>query len=105
MLGPVLEPAEIDGIERSAHDSGFDRLPFDRRDPRVRVLHVVDGILHRLRGDDIEVERLRRVDREQQERHPHDVGIDLVENVGERDDVARARERRTSSPPRTSFTS
>ena len=63
-------------------------LAADRRDPRVRVLHVVDGILHRLRGDDVEIERLRRVDALQQERHARDVGIDLVEDVGERDDVA-----------------
>ena len=54
----------------------------------MRVLHVVDGVLHRLRGDDVEVERLRRVDALQQEHHARDVGIDLVEDVGERDDVA-----------------
>ena len=65
-------------------------LAADRRDPRVRVLHVVDGVLHRLRGDDVEVERLRGVDALQQEREPRDVGIDLVEDVGERDDVAGA---------------
>ena len=64
--------------------------PADRRDPRVRVLHVVDGVLHRLRRDDVEVEGLRGVDALQQEREPRDVGIDLVEDVGERDDVAGA---------------
>ena len=63
------------------------RLPADRRDASVRVLHVVDGVLHRLRGDDVEVEGLRGVDALQQEREPGDVGIDLVEDVGERDDV------------------
>ena len=53
----------------------------------MRHLHVVDGVLHRLLGHHVEVERLRGVDALEQERHARDVGVDAVEDVGERDDV------------------
>ena len=64
--------------------------PADGRHPRVCVLHVVHGVLHRLLRHDVEIEGLRGVDPLQQEREARDVGIDLVENVGERDDRAGA---------------
>ena len=86
----VLQEGEVHRFERGAFDAGRGGAPLDRRDTRVRVLHVVNGILHRLRGDDVEVERLLRIDALQEKRHASDVGIDLVEDVGERDDVARA---------------
>ena len=76
--------------DRQARDAAFGRLARDRGDAGVRVLHVVDGVLHRLRGDDVEVEGERGVDALQQEGEPGDVRIDLVEDVGEGDDVAGA---------------
>ena len=89
-LALVHERRERRVEHRQSRDAHLDRLATDRRDAGVRVLHVVDGILHRLRGDDVEVERLAGVDALQQEGEPRDVGVDLVEDVGERDDVAGA---------------
>ena len=64
------ERREVDVGERAARDARARGLAADRRDAGVRVLHVVDGVLHRLRGDDVEVEGLRGVDALQQEREP-----------------------------------
>ena len=87
-LARVGERCEIGFEDRQPLDPPLGGAPADRRDPRVRVLHVIHGILHRLRRHEVEVEGLLRVDALQQEGEPHDVGIDLVEDVGERDDVA-----------------
>ncbi len=87
LLALVGEQREIDVAERPPLDARGTGLPRDRRDAGVRHLHVVDGVLHRLLGHDVEVERLRGVDAVQQERHARDVGVDAVEDVGERDDV------------------
>ncbi len=87
LLALVAEHREVDVVERPAVDFGECRFAADRRDARVCVLHVVDGILHRLLGHHVEVERLGRVDALEQERHARDVGIDAIEDVGQRDDV------------------
>jgi hypothetical protein len=89
-LAFVHEHRKIDVLERTARDAALARLPADRGDARVRVLHVVHGVLHRLRSHDVKVERLRRVDALEQERQPRHVGVDFVEDVGQGDDVAGA---------------
>src|SRR5262249_61837088 len=77
-LAFVHEHGEIDLIEPEACHAALARLPLDRGDASVRVLHVVDGVLHRLRRDDIQIECLRRVDALEQEGQPRDGGGELV---------------------------
>ena len=86
----VRERREVGLEDRKARDAALCGAAPDRRDAGVRVLHVVDGVLHRLRRDEVEVEGLLRVDALQEEGEARDVGIDLVEDVGERDDGAGA---------------
>ena len=78
----MRERREIHVEDREARDPALRGATPDRRDARVRVLHVVDGIVHRLGGDEVEVEGLRGVDALKQEGEPRDVGVDLVEDVG-----------------------
>src|SRR5215208_6872372 len=62
----------------------------DRRDPRVRVLAVVDGVLVRLLARELEVEVDRRVVRALEEEEARGVDADVVEQVVERDELALA---------------
>ena len=89
VLAGMLEAAEVDLGQRPPRDARLRGAPRDRRHPRVRILHVVHGVLHRLRGHDVQVEGLRGVDALEEKSHARDVGVDLVEDVGQRDDRAR----------------
>ena len=53
------------------------------------VLHVVDGVLHRLLRDLLDVEPHRVIVGEQQQVEPRGVGADLVDQLVERDERAR----------------
>ena len=66
------------------------RLAQHRRDPRVRVLDVVDGVLGRLLRASVEVEVDRRVGRAREHEEARGVDADLVDQLVERDEVAAA---------------
>ena len=51
------------------------------RDPRVRVLHVEDGVVHRLASRELEIDLDRGVPGAREQQEPRRVGPDLVEEV------------------------
>ena len=63
-------------------------LPEDRRDPGVRVLHVVDGVLLRLLPGELEIQVERGVVRALQHEEARGVDADVVQQVVERDELA-----------------
>ena len=72
----------------------------DRRDARVCVLHVVDRVLLRLLGGEVEIDLDRLVGAAVDEIPARRVDTDLVQHVVEEDDVAGAlrRLRRLAAP-------
>jgi hypothetical protein len=66
------------------------RALHDRRDPCVRVLAVVDGVLGRLLAREREVQVDRRVVRSLQKEEPRRVYADVVDQVVERHELALA---------------
>ena len=89
-LAGVGEHGEVHVGQRRTGDPPFLRLPGQGVHPGVGVLHVVDGVLARLGDEDVDVDRLRRVDRLEEEREPGDVGTGPAR---------RGRGLRSSSPP------
>src|SRR5579862_1039794 len=90
-LGEPLHELALLGRERLRERHGAGRplgVPEDPGDARVRVLHVVDGVLLRaLRGQvDVDLDRLVRAAAD--EVPPRGVDADLVEEVVEEHDVA-----------------
>ena len=69
-------------------DAQLVRLPADRVDAGVGVLHVEDGRLPRLGPHLVEVDGRRLVDGGDQRQQPHHVGPDVVDQVVEVDGVA-----------------
>ena len=57
------------------------RLPQHRRDARVRVLHVVDGVLLGLRAGEVDVEDELAVGLARHQEEAHRVAPDLVDQV------------------------
>ena len=70
-------------------EPAFRREAQDRGDPRVRVLHVVRGILVVLALGEIEVEIEVGAGRAQQEEELGAVGPDLVDQLAQRDEFSR----------------
>ena len=69
-LALVGEQREVGVRERRPDDARLGRLAPDGVDAGVGVLDVEDGVLVRLRGDEVEVDRLAGVERLEQEREP-----------------------------------
>src|SRR5262249_56128096 len=65
-------------------------VPQDRCDPRVCVLHVVDGILVRLLAREVDVDVDRLVGAARDEVPARRVDADLLDQLAQEDDVAAA---------------
>src|SRR5579884_1558003 len=92
-VGEPLDQLLLLGGERAGRPSADLRgagVPEDRGDPRVRVLHVVDGVLLRLLGGEVEVDLDRLVGAAVHEVPARGVDADLVHEVVEEHDVAAA---------------
>ena len=76
------------GAASSADTFGVARVAEDPGDPRVRVLHVVDGVLLRLLGREVDVDLDRLVGAAVDEVPARGVDADLVHELVEEDDVA-----------------
>src|SRR4051812_9704448 len=66
------------------------RCAEDARDPRVRVLHVIDGVVVRLLHGQLEIEIERRVRAALQQEEPRDIRTDRVEHVLEEQELSGA---------------
>ena len=73
------ERARVDVGQKRRGDPLLRRLAEDRANARVRVLHVVDGVVVRLARRDREVELERAVVTAREEREPGGVAADLLE--------------------------
>ena len=83
-------PASSPSIDGRRRQPGLRRLAQDRRDPRVGVLDVVDGVLGRLLLGELDVEVDLHVRGARGEEPAGGVGAHRVEQVVERDEGARA---------------
>src|SRR5919201_1318769 len=73
---------------RGGRPSLFHRLSEDARDPGVRVLDVVDGVLLRLAPCELQVEVERRVMASLEHEEPRGVDADVVDQLVERHEFA-----------------
>ena len=93
-LGPLVGRQVLAGLDAEGR-----RLAQDRAEPRVAVLDVEDGVVHRVLLGELDVELDVRVGGSRQEEEPQRVGprslapgplVDLVHHLVDRDEVAGA---------------
>ena len=106
-LALVAQRRKVGIEDGEAGHTGQRSAPPDRRDPGVRVLDVVHGVVHRLRGDHVEIEGLgaRSMLCSRNVRRHTSGSASSRMSASVTMWPARVSDIRTSSPPFTSFTS